>query len=218
MERSPIGSRFRVVGIDRSDQQQEEGHMFKASRRLLSLVAMVVGVGGLAAASAQADVAQVNGERTAITLNATSLGFFSEFGITATPTGPATSPAEGSFILPITHGWVTTSGPPKAKIDHSGGTTFATQDRMLKFRDFVLVRGDDQITLKALLNDRGWVTFASVSPFTITYATSTEAILNGELKISEQTADAFDWLVGSPGAVPVGIDIGKLKSTVRVVG
>ena len=149
--------------------------------------------------------------------NAGSVGFFSAFGITVTPTGPASTGTDGSLILPITHGFVTTEGPPKAKIYHSGGVTFSLGDRSLNFRDFVLVHKKDRTWLKALLNDRGWVIFAWVNPVSVTYASSTEATVTGELKLSEQAAHAFDFLVGSNVSV-AGTEIAKLKSTVRVVG
>jgi hypothetical protein len=191
--------------------------MLKSSRRVLALLAATVAVGGLATASAQAAVLHVNGERTAITANAGSVGLFSAFGITVTPTGPASTGTDGSLILPITHGFVTTEGPPKAKIYHSGGVTFSLGDRSLNFRDFVLVHKKDRTWLKALLNDRGWVIFAWVNPVSVTYASSAEATVTGELKLSEQAAHAFDFLVGSNVSV-AGTEIANLKSTVRVVG
>ena len=189
--------------------------MLRASRRMLSLFAAALAVGGVASASAQAGVLHVNGERTAIAANAGSAAFFAAYGITVTDTGPASTGSDGSLILPITHGFVTTEGPPKAKLYHSGGVTFATADRSLNFRDFVLVHKADRTWLKAKLNDRGWVIFAWVTSVNVTYL-GNEATVTGELKLSEQAAEAFDWLVGANVSVP-GTEIAKLKSTVRVV-
>jgi hypothetical protein len=189
--------------------------MFKASRKMLLLFATSLAVAGLASASAQAAVLHVNGERTAITPNAQSAAFFAAYGITATPTGPASFGSDGSLILPITHGFVTTEGPPKAKIYHSGGVTFSTAHRSLNFRDFVLVHKADRTWLKAKLNDRGWVIFAWVTSVNVSY-TGNEATVTGELKLSEQAAEAYDRLIGSNVSVP-GAEIAKLKSTVRFV-
>jgi hypothetical protein len=189
--------------------------MLKASRKMMLLFATSLAVAGLAAASAQAAVLHVNGERTAITPNAQSIAFFSAFGITVTPTGPATSGSDGSLILPITHGWVTTEGPPMAKIYHAGGVTFSTAGRSLNFRDFVLVHKADRAWLKAKLNDRGWVIFAWLTSANVTYL-GNEGTVTGELKLSEQAAKAFNWLVGENVSVP-GAEIAKLTSTVRVV-
>jgi len=61
--------------------------MFKASRRMMLLFATSLAVAGLAAASAQAAVLHVNGERTAITPNAQSIAFFSAFGISFSDIG-----------------------------------------------------------------------------------------------------------------------------------
>jgi hypothetical protein len=189
--------------------------MFKASRKMLLLVATSLAVTGLASASAQAAVLHVNGERTAITPNAASAAFFSAFGITAASTGPASFGPDGSLILPITDGFVTTEGPPTANIYHSGGVTFSTAHRSLNFRDFVLVHEADRTWLKANLNDGGWVIFAWVDSVNVTYL-GNEATVTGELKLSEQAAEAFDRLIGSNVAV-AGTEIAKLKSTVRVV-
>lgn len=62
----------------------------------------------------------------------------------------------------------------------------------------------DRTWLKALLNDRGWVIFAWVNPVSVTYASSTEATVTGELKLSEQAAHASDFLVGSNVSVADG--------------
>ena len=189
--------------------------MLKASRKMLLLFATSLAVAGLASASAQAAVLHVNGERTAITPNAASVAFFTAFGITATPTGSASTGSDGSVILPITHGFVSTEGPGNAKIYHSGGVTFSTANRSLNFRDFVLVNKNDRAWLKAKLNDRGWVIFAWLTPANVTYL-GNEGTVTGELKLSEQAAKAFNWLVGENVSVP-GADIAKMKSTVRVV-
>ena len=113
--------------------------MLKASRRVLSLFAAALAIGGLTAASAQAAVLHVNGERTAITPNAQTGNFLSAFNVTVTTTGSASTGSDGSLILPITTGFVTTEGPPIARINHSGGVTFSAEGRSLNFRDFVLV-------------------------------------------------------------------------------
>jgi hypothetical protein len=76
-------------------------------------------------------------------------------------------------------------------------------------------RTADRVWLKAKLNDRGWVIFAWVTSVNVTY-TGNEATVTGELKLSEQAAEAFDWLVGANVSVP-GTEIAKLTSTVRVV-
>jgi hypothetical protein len=189
--------------------------MPKASRRVLSLLAAALAVGGLTAASAQASVLHVNGERTAITSTANASNFLSAFNVTVTTTGPASTGSDGSLILPITNGFVTTEGPPKANINHSGGVTFSTEGRSLNFRDFVLVHEADRTWLKALLNDRGWVIFAWVDSVNVSF-TGNEATVTGELKLSEAAANAFDFLIGSNVAV-AGSEIATLKSTVRVV-
>jgi hypothetical protein len=189
--------------------------MFKLSRKMMLLFATSLAVAGLAATSAQAAVLHVNGERTAITPNAASVGFFTAFGITATPTGPASTGSDGSVLLPITHGFVSTEGPGNAKIFHSGGVTFSTAHRALKFRDFVLVNKNDRVWLKAKLNDRGWVIFAWVNSAKVSI-TGHEATVTGELKLSEQAAKAFNWLVGENVSVP-GTEIAKMKSTVKFV-
>jgi hypothetical protein len=188
--------------------------MLRVSRKVLSLFAMTLAFGGLASASASAHVLHVNGERTAITANAQSVAFFSAFGITTTPTGPASAGPDGSLILLITHGVVSAEGPPMAEIHHSGGVTFSTADRSLHFRDFVLLHKADRTWLSAKLNDRGSIIFAWVDSVKVTY-TGNEATVTGELKLSKQAAEAFNRMLGSDVAV-AGTEIAKLKSTVRV--
>jgi hypothetical protein len=173
-------------------------------------------VGGFAATSVQAGALHINGERTVITPNAQTLAFLSAFGITTQATGPASLSSDGSLVLPITSGFVTTSGPPMAEIWHSGGVTFSNGTRSLDYRDFRLVHRQDRTWWSALLNDRGRVIFAWVNPVHVVYL-GQEATVTGELKLSEQAADAFDWLIGSHVAVP-GSEIAKMKSTVRAGG
>jgi len=43
--------------------------------------------------------------------------------------------------------------------------------------------------------------------------TINRALVTGELKLSEATAEAFNWLVGSNGA-SAGVEIGTLKSAI----
>ena len=97
-------------------------------------------------------------------------------------------------------------------IFHSGGVTLSHEGRSLSFRDFVLVREAGHTWLYALLNDRGYVPYARLDFFAVQII-GNEAIVTGELKLSEATAEAFNWLVGA-NVVSAGVEIGKLRSTI----
>jgi hypothetical protein len=185
--------------------------MLRTARRVLALSAAALVVGGLASASAQATVLHVNGERSAISLGPGASQFLATYHITVAVTGPASVGSDGSLILPITGGSVYT-GSTDGTIFHSGGVTLSHEGRSLSFRDFVLVREAGHTWLNALLNDRGWVPYARVDFFAVQIIGS-EALVTGELKLSEATAEAFNWLVGS-NVVSAGVEIGKLKSTI----
>ncbi len=185
--------------------------MLKVSRRLLTLLATALVVGGLASA-AQADVLHVNGERTAITPSEAAVQFLTAYHITVTPTGPA-STSNGSLIFPITRGEVTTA-PKAGKVFHTGGVRFTLGERSFWFRDFVLVRRHDRAYFLARLNDRkGWVLYAWVHEFAVT-GTGNEATVTGRLSLSGEAAQAFNRLVGSSVVAP-GADAGTFKSTLR---
>jgi hypothetical protein len=189
--------------------------MFKASRRLLCLLCMALAVVGVAAASAQASVFQVNGERTAILPNAASGQFLAANDITVTATGTATTGSDGSLILPITRGSVN-SESMDGHIYHSGGVTFSHAGRSLNYRDFILVRDGGRTYLSALVNDRGREVFAWVDSFAVTQVTDTEVIVTGELKLSRSSAHHLNWLVRSDVA-QAGTEIAKLSSLIRIV-
>jgi hypothetical protein len=101
---------------------------------LLSTALAVVGV---ASPSAQARVLQVNGERTTIMTTAVRAQFLATNDIAVATTGNATTGADGSLILPITHGSV--SQNMDGHVYHSGGVAFSHGGRSLNYRDFELV-------------------------------------------------------------------------------
>jgi len=186
--------------------------MLKVSRRLLTVLATALVVGGLASA-AQADVLHVNGERTAITPSAQAIQFLSAYNVAVTPTGPA-STANGSLIFPITRGEVTTA-PKDGKVFHTGGVRFAVRDHSFWFRDFVLVRKHDRAYFLARLNDRkGWVLYAWVDDFAVVPGSGNEATVTGRLFLSGEAAQAFNRLVGSNVVAP-GTDAGTFTSILR---
>jgi hypothetical protein len=189
--------------------------MFKASRRLLGLLCAALAVVAAGAASAQAHVFQVNGERTALMPSAASGQFLAANDITVTTTGNASIGADGSLILPITHGSVN-ADTMDGHIFHSGGVTFSRAGRSFNYRDFILVRDGGRTFLSALVNDRGRETYGTVTQFAVTPATDNEVFVTGEVKLSRSTAHAFNTLVGSDVVAP-GIDIGKLQSLIRIV-
>lgn len=190
--------------------------MFKASRRLLGLLCAALAVVAAGAASAQAHVFQVNGERTAILPSPASGQFLAANDITVTTTGNASFGTNGSLILPITHGLVSGESSMNGHVFQSGGVTFSHAGRSFNYRDFILVRDGGRTFLSALVNDRGRETYGTVTQFAVTPTAGKEVIVTGEVKLSPSTAHAFNTLVGSNVVMP-GIDIGKLQSLIRIV-
>lgn len=188
--------------------------MSRATRWLLSLCVPTLAIVSLAVAPAQAAEFHVVGERTAITPSTATQEFAASHGVTATATAGASIGSDGSLILPITQGSVTTF-PFNGRIHHAGGVQFSRAGSSLLFRDFELVRERDRAVLTALVNDHRLV-FAHVEDFAIRIV-GLEATVTGQLTLGGETAQLFNKLIGSNVIAPL-TPFGTMKSTIRVAG